>query len=449
MKFIKGIGLDFKRNQLGEVAVSDGSSDGMSDMTSGDNWEDSASDDYFDDGSTDDGAESFSEFSWDDPEVDNTKGKSPTKELNKKPSELVDQITDDMDSDKPQTSKSAKKKEGDSDEESEESEDGKEADEEGEEVEKKPEGEEKKASPKGKKNHYVKVNGETFAIDANAEFTATIAGEKEPVTLQTLLNEYSGKKYAERQIAEYQRKESARQIAERNFQQTLGSYHKLANEIRQEIDSPEGNPINAVKKFLDSLGYDSYDLIEKAKIHQMNEVAMLMGMSEVERKAYLLEKRNKHLTETQQKRIQEEQQKQKFNSYVSKVDQLRKSYNVTEDQYLEAYEELSEGNDNKFIPDEEIVKYAAQKPYILKTQQILKPLEGLIPDENYTDIVYTILPYVKKGVSKEKIVKMVRETFSEEEEIQEINKKFAPIGKPKEKKQAKVNQYESFDDFND
>ena len=167
------------------------------------------------------------------------------------------------------------------------------------EVEKKPEGEEKKASPKGKKNHYVKVNGETFAIDANAEFTATIAGEKEPVTLQTLLNEYSGKKYAERQIADYQKKESARQIAKRNFQQTLGSYHKLANEIRQEIDSPEGNPINAVKKFLDSLGYDSYDLIEKAKIHQMNEVVMLMGMSEVERKAYLLEQRNKHLTETQ------------------------------------------------------------------------------------------------------------------------------------------------------
>ena len=298
----------------------------------------------------------------------------------------------------------------------------------------------------------MKIGDDTFAIDSDASMNVTIDGQKVNVTLQELMNEFSGKKYAEGKIAEYQKKESARQYAEKQFQTTLGHYKKIGDEIKAIAENPDSNPFDAMKIFLDAFGYDSYDLIERAKLSQLDETLKLMDMSEDQREAFFLKSRNEHLLSKSEKRKAQDQQEQRSKNYAQKVDQLRKAHNVSDSQYVEAYDELREFIPEGFIPDEEIVSWAVSKPYRQDVQNILKDYEDQFTDDVYSDLVTSLTnSLMSKEVTREQLISAVKDHYGQPSKVKEINERYNPIGKkaPQPKQESKKYDFESFDDFND
>jgi hypothetical protein len=318
--------------------------------------------------------------------------------------------------------------------------------------------EEKKAEEKSKgKKVYIKVGEETFGIDSNAVIPVIIDGEKVEVPLQELRNEYSGKKYAEKKINEVnlekQQVIKERETLKSNALQIKG----VMDKISQIAINPEGNPKDAFKIFLDAFGYDSYDLEERMFKHDLAEFSKLIQMSDIERKAYLLEKKTSHLQTQAEKREKALQEAERVKSYTSKVDQLRKSFGVSEDQYVEAYDELiSQGFDEKSLKDRDVVEWAATKPHRMEVQNLLKPYEDQISDDVYGELNWTLAQYLLKGqVTKGDISKHLQDVYGVPAEIKNLNEKFKPVGRKSqpEAKQSTVPPkkyaYESFDDLDD
>lgn len=440
--------MSFKEVSTNEV-TQDG---GTQDMGAQGDFEDTF-EDQSDDGDDFDPNGSFED--WDLPAKSKNKKtpEKPTKELNKEQKDLPIDKSSNNKSSKPL----AGEPEGEEDEGGDEDEQDKDKAEEknakSEKVsEKKPEEADKKSASKGKK-HYLKIGGETYGIAGDAVIDIPIDGKKESFTLQEVINEVSGKKYAERKINEYQKLESQRQFQEKNFKNTLQHYKSIGDKIKSIAQDETKNPLEAMEIFLDAFGFDSYDLIERMKLHDLDDTVKLMQMSEVERKAHFLEQRNKHLLSKAEKRNANDQQTQKYNNYASKVDQLRKSLNVSEAQFVEAYDELTDGNPEVEVSDEEIVNWAASKPHRQEVQKLLEPYEEQFDDETYSDIVLKLSHHLLNGsVDKETMKKMISEQFGDPQEVRDLNEKFNPVGKPKKQQSTPTktkHSYESFDDFSD
>jgi hypothetical protein len=318
--------------------------------------------------------------------------------------------------------------------------------------------EEKKAEEKSKgKKVYIKVGEETFGIDSNAVVPVIIDGQKVEVPLQELRNEYSGKKYAEKKINEVNL-EKQQVVKEREqLKQSLSGYKQIADKITKIASDVEANPKEAFKIFVDAFGFDSYDLEERMFKHDLAEFSNLIQMSDVERKAYLLEKKSSHQQALLEKRNKEFAESQRVTSYTQKVDQLRKSMGVSEAQYVDAFEELtSKGLTSEQLTEQDIMEWAATKPHRATVESLLEPYEDEISDEVYGELNWTLAQYLLKGqVTKEDISKHLQDVYGVPTEIKNLNEKFKPVGRKSQPgaKQSTVPPkkyaYESFDDLDD
>lgn len=328
-----------------------------------------------------------------------------------------------------------------------------------EEVEEKPEeSDEKKAqekSGKGKKT-YIKVGEETFGIDSNAVVPVVVDGKKIDVSLQELRNSYSGKQFIEKEISNVSLEKQKIQQTNKQLQESVNKYKTVADSIMAVTADVNKNPKEAFKIFLDAFGLDTYDLEERMMKHDLHELSSLLQMSEVERRAYLLEKKNSHLLSQAEKRRTVDQQSEKVKTYTAQVDTLRKSFGVSEAQYVDAYEELkAKGFDDKNLAEKDIVEWAATKPHVSVVQELLTPYEDDFSDDAYSDLTWSLAQYLAKGqATKENIVQHLQEVYGVPSAVKELNEKFAPVGRksttPKSAPpSAKKYEYESFDDLED
>lgn len=352
----------------------------------------------------------------------------------------------DLDSDDDEVEEKPKKKEA------------KEEEDEEEEEEEEKLSEEKKAEDKSKgKKVYLKVGDETFGIDSNAVVPVIIDGQKVEVPLQELRNEYSGKKYAEKKINEVNLEKQNISREREQLKNTLSTYKGVADKITRIASDVEANPKDAFKIFVDAFGFDSYDLEERMFKQDLAEFSKLIQMSDVERKAYFLEKKASHQEALLEKRNKEYAERERVTSYTNKLNQLRKSMGVDEAQYVEAYEELiSYGIEDKDLTEQEIVEWAATKPHRATVNQLLEPYADEISDEVYGELNWTLAQYLHKGqATKEDISKHLQDVYGVPTAIKDLNEKFKPVGRksqPDAKKStvpAKKYAYESFDDLDD
>jgi len=317
---------------------------------------------------------------------------------------------------------------------------------------------EKKAeekSGKGKKT-YIKVGEETFGITSDAIVPVMIDGKKVEVSLQELRNEYSGKKYAEQQLNAVSVEKQKIQQTSKQLQESVTKYKQVAESIMTIANDVNKNPKEAFKIFLDSFGLDTYDLEERMMKHDLHELSSLLQMDEVERKAYLLEKKNSHLLSQAEKRKLGDAQSQKVKTYTEQVNQLRKSFGVSEAQYVDAYEELlGRGFKDENLAEKDIVEWAATKPHVSVVQDLLKPYEDDFSDDAYSDLTWSLAKYLAEGkATKEDVVQHLQEVYGVPSAVKELNEKFAPVGRksttPKSAPpSAKKYEYESFEDLED
>jgi hypothetical protein len=134
------------------------------------------------------------------------------------------------------------------------------------------------------------------------------------------------------------------------------------------------------------------------------------------------------------------------------VDSLRQAHGISEEQYLNALDELeADGVDTSKMSDEQVVDFASLKPHVTTVQDVLEPYEANIDDQKYSKVVQQLARELRSGeYTKEQLQEWARKEFMDEDlkdlqtrttEVQKRTVQKEPIKAPE--------KFESFADFDD
>ena len=134
-------------------------------------------------------------------------------------------------------------------------------------------------------------------------------------------------------------------------------------------------------------------------------------------KAYFLEKKDEFRSKADKARMEQISKEQAFNQALAKVDALRQAHGVSEEQYLQALDELeADGVDTSKWSDEQVVDYASLKPHVTSVQDILEPYESSISDASYSKVVQKLARELRAGdYTKEQLAEWAKKEFADED----------------------------------
>ena len=352
--------------------------------------------------------------------------------------------------------KKSEKKEEDDSEDGEEEES--ETEEESKEEEESEEVEEKQEPKKDSKKLRMRMGDELFNVDADASFKVKVDGQNVDVPLQELINNYSGKTAWDKKFTEIGKEKKTLEFEKTNLLKQKEVLTGHLNQVLAPIKNKDANPLDSLLYLVEMSGEDPYNAYRRIMEANLEELGTLMDMSEVERELYFHKKKDELYSNVAKKRQGRIQEEQAFNQTVQKVDALRQSFNVTEEQFVDASEELEEiysasGLDVKDITNEAIVDYASLKPHIAVVRELVEPYVDNISDEKYGDVVADLSRYLRDGkADKETIKQILARNFSVEEDVKELNTKvYSKSQKAPAKKALKqeTSKFESFDDWDE
>lgn len=364
-----------------------------------------------------------------------------------------DNASDDKKDDEKTSKEEDKSKEEDEKDKS--SDEEKDSGKEGEEGDKK----EKEDAPKGKTLKLFQ-DGKRYEVPVDAEVKVKVDGKWEKVSVSDLRDNYSGQKAWSEQIGQAKAKLQEVEEKESQLSQVQQTIRSTLDEVQSGLKSAlqeGGNPMEALNKIIDMVQIDSYDFNKALFNHLSEELVTLNDMDEYERKAYWLEKQTEHLQKRHESFEERLKQSQAQEERLAKVDQLRDRHGVSEDDFVSAYNELTELG--KEVTPEQVVQYAANLPFVQTAEELLTPYEDQLSDSEFQEMMAKVANTLKtnKDVTKDDLSVYLAEHFEVEDVINAANGKAEKLGAGKDQSREKhvpsqkdlysQATYESFDDF--
>lgn len=353
--------------------------------------------------------------------------------------------------------KKAEKEESDEDEDEDEdnSEEDSEEDEKSEEEEEKEEKEPKSKSDAKKLR--MRMGEELFNIDSDAKFKVKVDGELQEVPVQELINNYAGKTAWDKKFTELGKEKKTLEKEVQNFTAKQQKLNSMVQEVVSSLEDADKNPMDALLYLVEMSGKDPYNSYRRMMEANLEELSNIMDMTETERELYFHKKKDELHSAVSKKRESVMIKEQAFNQAVQKVDRLRQTFSVSEEDFVDASEELESiyedaGLDVNAITEEVIVDYASLRPHISKVKELIAPFEDNISEQKYGDVVANLSRYLRDGKADEAAIKeILARNYSVEEDVKELNSKvYQKAGKKPASKvgdKVKSDKFETFDDW--
>lgn len=398
-------------------------------------------------------AEDSSDDDWSKPEPEAEKVKDDLKVLDNSQVDGEGKVIKKDDEKPKKEAKEEKEEEEDEEEESEDEESEESEDEEKKEEEDKPE--EKKV--KNRKQIHITMDGEKYSISPDATIRHKVDGKMVDIPIIEALNNYSGKVAWDQKFTELGKEKKLIEVEKNTLKTQKDQLLTHLNGALAPLKDPNKNPIDSLLYLVEMSGEDPYTAYRRMMEANAEELGQLLDMTETERELFFHKKKDELHSNVAKKRQEKQQKEQAFNQAVQKVDSLRQAYNVTEEEFVDASEELEalyieSKRDVKSITDEHIVEYASLKPHISKVKSLIEPYEDNISEEKYSDVVAELARYLRDGKADEATVKKILErNFSVEETVKDLNTKvYSKEEKKSLKKKAlkeETSEYETFEDW--
>jgi hypothetical protein len=320
-------------------------------------------------------------------------------------------------------------------------------------------GEEKKVEEKkDSKKLRLRMGEELYNVDSSASVKVKVDGELQDVPLQELINNFSGKTAWDKKFTEIGKEKKYLEVEKSQLQ---SQKQELSNHVQRAIaplKDPNANPLDSLMYLVEISGQDPYTAYRRIMEANLDEISTLMDMTETERELHFHKKKDELHSSVARKRQEASTKEQAFNQAVQKVDQLRQTLNVSEDDFVDASEELERiyadaKLDVKSITDEAIVDYASLKPHITTVKELVAPYEDNISEAKYGDVVASLARHLRDGKADIATVKdILKRNYSVEEDVKELNTKvYEKQGKKptsRVNKEDESTELESFDDWN-
>jgi len=330
-------------------------------------------------------------------------------------------------------SKAKKEADGGGDDDDEEA-SGKDADEdqdESPEGDKAKKGDKEKEKGEGKpKVSKVKVNGKDVEIPHDTKFTHTVDGKPVEVTVQELLNDYSGRTHWQKKYTELDNDKKTFHADKQKFETDVKSINETIDKLHV-LAVKENKPLEAIAFLTEMMGGDPSELMDKIEESFEQSYQEISKLTPEQKQIRRLERKN-DLTKQLLSRAKAQRDEATARTQLeTRVKEAQQSYGVTEEDFVSSYNYLKKtGKD----PDPEYVAaFAHMERCTNQVSELVKPL-GLENSEAVTkelvdewfkdpsltidhikaimDSVYGTKALQKKSKLKEKIERSSGEKFT-------------------------------------
>lgn len=311
-------------------------------------------------------------------------------------------------------------------------------------------GKEVDGKPSESKKLKIRMADGLYGIDADAKVRVKVDGAFQEVPVQELINNYAGKVAYDKKFSEIGNEKKVFEQEKAQVTKNKEFLNTTVTEVLGHLSDPNKNPFDALYFLVEKSGHDTYSVYKRAVEANLEEVEKLMAMSDVERKAYFLEKKDEFRTKSEEARTAEITKAKASNQAIQKVNSLRQAHGVSEDQFLQILDQLeSEGVDTNKMSDEQVVDAASLKPHVDTVQDVLEPYEDSIDDTKYSEIVRNLARQLRaKDFTKEQFIEWARKEFMDED-VKDLQSRTKEVQKKSSKVDVKSPQKLETLDFDD
>jgi hypothetical protein len=297
----------------------------------------------------------------------------------------------------------------------------------------------------------IRMSDGLYGIEPDAKVRVKVDGDFQEIPVQELINNYSGKTAWDKKFTELGNQKKEFEGQKYQVEQTQQYLKKTVEDIVSVLDDPNKNPFDALQILVEKRGLDPYTMWKRSVESALDVVEQLQSMSDAERKAFFLEKKDEFRTKAEEARTKAWQEAESNQQAIEKANALRQAHGVSEEQFLQSWDEL-EAEGIKNPTDEQIVDRATITPHLNSVQDILEPFEDFIDDSKYPQIVSEFARKLRaKEITPEQLKEIATREF-QDEDIKDLNARKTEVVKRKESRKdseetPRKETYESFDDF--
>lgn len=300
-----------------------------------------------------------------------------------------------------------------------------------------------KKDEKVSKKIKAKSGDQELDLDPDVLVPVTIDGKEEMVKLSDIRNQYSGKMAIEKRFSEIDKEKKAFTKEKQTYDEKFNKTKEFFQTLDQKLEAE--NPYEALDFLLEKGGKSSYDFkYNKLLPAMMDEVTQLLQMDEVSREAYLAKKENEYLKKGRESEELKSKQEQSKTEFIAKVDAMRETHKISEDEYVKAHQDLLEMGKKDFKPDN-VIDYVRNLRSINKSIELVKSIDPSKAENE--DVIKSVASTLKNHpeVTEQDIVDELRQYWSlPAQKTEEIGKK---VQDTRSQPKKTVRGFESFDDY--
>ena len=292
----------------------------------------------------------------------------------------------------------------------------------------------------------AKYGEEDLEIAANAVFKHKVDGEEVDVELQELLNNYSGKVSYDKKFQEFSSQKKEFDEYKVQYDNDIEAISNYVNTFREKMSSE--NPMAALDYFAEFSGMKPHEFRRQLINAMIPEVNRVSQMSADEYKNEYLRAENSYLQrqkESENARLQAEQSQSEL---LNEIKQVQEAHNMTEEAFLESFQELSESEYEGEITPQAVAEYHMHSQAFSKADEILSQVnQSLVDDDQVVESLQKVI-VENPSFDDNDLLEIVQEVYGnfKKETSEKVSKK---VARPEKKPSTPKTQLEDVVDWDD
>lgn len=243
----------------------------------------------------------------------------------------------------------------------------------------------------------LKHGDKNLDVPEDATVKVKVKGRNEFVTVKELAEQFSGKQAWGEKIQEVSRKEK---MAHQFYEKTKAEQAEVAGHMQKIAGMLDNgtDPLSALLYLVDLSGHNVHDYTKRVYDHMSKTSEELSQMDEVERELYWHRRELSYLKNNQAAKDADAKSAQAQRERAQRINGLRESQGVSEEQYVQAHQDLARlGYSKEQMTPEAVVRYAAFKPHLDRADEICAGYADDLSDREMDSLVEVVAQALQRN----------------------------------------------------
>lgn len=270
-----------------------------------------------------------------------------------------------------------------------------------------------------------KFGEEEMELAAETLFKHKVDGEDVDVSLQELLNNYSGKVSYDKKFQEFSESKKEFDDYKVTYDKDIDLINGYINDFAEKLKSNDA--MGALSYFAEFSGMEPHTFKRQLLDQLAPEIERMSLLSPEQIENERLAQENNYLQQQQESEVNKRQQEQSQGELLSEIKRLQEAHSISDDEFQGAYQELVDGNFDGEITPEIVAEYYVHSAAFSKSEAILDQVN---PDlVNNDQIVESLQKVVVENPSFDDndLLEIVQEVYgsSKKQASKAVSKKVA------------------------